>query len=202
MVNPVPGVRIPSSPPLNEGRDLYMSIDIKFRRLNRDDFKVLSLWMSQPHVKKWWKESTNIEDIEKRYGPAVDNENGVEVFIIENNSKPIGLIQRYRIEDSEEWKKTLRPTRTPSNGFGIDYFIGVLDLIGVGLGPQIIKEFVDKTWKRYPECPACVVTVSQNNKRSWRALEKAGFTKVWSGHLDSDDPSDSGPQYAYIKIRT
>jgi hypothetical protein len=29
---------------------------------------------------------------------------------------------------------------------------------------------------------------------TWRALEKGGVIRVWSGILDSDDPSDTGPR--------
>ena len=32
-------------------------------------------------------------------------------------------------------------------------------------------------------------------------LEKAGFRRVWAGELDSPDPSDDGPEYAYVLAR-
>jgi RimJ/RimL family protein N-acetyltransferase len=33
-----------------------------------------------------------------------------------------------------------------------------------------------------------LVAVSQGNAASWRALEKAGFTRCWAGDLATDDP--------------
>ena len=84
---------------------------------------------------------------------------------------------------------------------GIDYLIGVETFVGQGLGPQIIDRFVQETWNRYPDCPAVVVDVLQANRRSWRALEKAGFERRWAGTIDSDDLSDEGPSYLYVRHR-
>ncbi|HWB36124.1 MAG TPA: hypothetical protein VHA75_08875 [Rugosimonospora sp.] len=39
------------------------------------------------------------------------------------------------------------------------------------------------------------------NVASWRALERAGFSRLWAGQLDSDDPADAGPAYVYAVDR-
>ena len=62
----------------------------------------------------------------------------------------------------------------------------------------MITSFVAESWDRYPYSPACVVGVPQHNRRSWRTLERVGFTRVWSGELVSEDPSDAGPQVLYV----
>jgi aminoglycoside 6'-N-acetyltransferase len=65
----------------------------------------------------------------------------------------------------------------------------------------MIAELVDGTWARYPDISAMVVAVQQGNPASWRALEGAGFERVWEGMLDSDDPSDEGPSFLYSMDR-
>ena len=90
---------------------------------------------------------------------------------------------------------------TPAEAAGIDFFIGEETLIGMSLGPAIINALVDDTWSRYGHIQAIVVNVSPENRRSWRALEKAGFERIWSGPLESDDPSDSGPSHFYVRHR-
>ena len=45
------------------------------------------------------------------------------------------------------------------------------------------------------------VAVQQANHRSWRALEKAGYDRVFEGMIESDDPSDAGPSYVYVRAR-
>ena len=85
---------------------------------------------------------------------------------------------------------------------GIDYLIGDEALTGLGLGPQLIDAFVGSTWDRYPGASQIVVAVQQANLRSWRVLEKAGFERTWSGNIESDDPSDAGPSFVYVRRST
>ena len=47
-----------------------------------------------------------------------------------------------------------------------------------------------------------VAVPQQANVASWRALERAGYTRWWSGQLDSDDPGDAGPAHLYGIRRT
>jgi aminoglycoside 6'-N-acetyltransferase len=172
-----------------------------FRPLTRIDFDLLAEWLSAPHVRTWWREESDPQSIEANYGPIVDGTDRGEVFIIERDGQPFGFIQRYLLDDNLAWQTTLLVTGTPSNAAGIDYFIGVEQLIGGGLGPEMIDRFIANTWTRYPDIEAVVVTVLDDNRRSWRALEKVGFTRTWSGTLDSDDASDDGTSHAYVLHR-
>jgi aminoglycoside 6'-N-acetyltransferase len=172
-----------------------------FRPLTRDDFSLLAAWLGAPHVEPWWREDYHPAAIEARYGPVVDGTDPGEVFVVERAGEPIGLIQRYRIDQNPEWQASLRVTGTPGDGVGIDYLIGEESLVGGGLGPALIGQFLADTWIRYPDVPAVVVSVDQDNRRSWRALEKVGFRPVWSGEIESDDPSDAGMSHVYVLDR-
>jgi aminoglycoside 6'-N-acetyltransferase len=172
--------------------------DISFRAVQRADFPLLAQWLEAPHVQDWWREEFDPTGIEERYGPSVDGTDPTELFIVELEGASIGFIQRYLLDDNPEWQSALEVAGSPRQGAGIDYLIGVESLVGRGIGPQIIARFVDDTWTRYPEIVAIVVDVSVDNRRSWRALEKAGFQRVWSGPLESDDPSDEGINHVYV----
>jgi aminoglycoside 6'-N-acetyltransferase len=65
----------------------------------------------------------------------------------------------------------------------------------------MISALVTACWTTYPHIHAVVVDVRQENRASWRALEHAGFGRVWEGTLDSDHPSDEGPSFLYLKRR-
>ena len=177
------------------------SDEFAFRPLTREDFALLSEWLSAAHVEIWWREESDDGSIEERYGPIVDGNDPTEVFIIEREAQPLGLIQRFKIADNPEWQSTLSVTGTPTNGMGIDYFIGAERMIGRGFGPELIDHFMRQTWVQYPEITSVVVSTNENNRRSWRALEKAGFHRAWSGELESDDPSDEGTSYVYVLYR-
>ncbi len=172
-----------------------------FRPLERDDFWLLSEWLARPHVERWWREGYDPAAVERRYGPSVDGLDATEVFIVEHDGAPVGMVQRYRLDEEPEWRRVLEVAGTPGDAACIDYLIGEAELTGRGLGTELIARFSEDTLRRYPDVPAIVVSVQQDNRRSWRALEKAGFSRCWGGTLDSDDPSDEGPAYVYVLSR-
>lgn len=174
---------------------------IRFRRLERADFSMLSEWLVRDHVAPWWREPSDLASIEARYGASIDGQDVTEVFIIELDHTPIGLIQRYLVDDDPAWSRALAVAGAPAPSAGIDYLIGEQTLTGRGLGPLIVECLLLDTWRRYPTIVAVVVAVQQANRRSWRALEKGGFHRFWAGVLASDDPSDRGPSYLYLHER-
>ncbi len=172
---------------------------LSFRPLERSDLPRLAEWLGAPHVAAWWRERHDVEAIEAKYGPRVDGIEPTDVFVVEADGAPIGLIQRYRIRDYPDWERAIKVATVPNDAVGIDYLIGVPTLIGQGIGAEIIGEFVENTWRQHPDVSAIAVSVQQANRQSWRALEKAAFRRSWEGMLESDDPSDEGPSYIYLR---
>lgn len=89
----------------------------------------------------------------------------------------------------------------PLPAVGIDYLVGELPWLGRGVGPALIGRLVGGAWARHPDVVAVVADVDPGNRRSWRALEKSGFVRVWTGDLVSDDPADRGPAHVYVRRR-
>lgn len=139
--------------------------------------------------------------VEERYGPPVDGLDPTELFIIEMEGQPVGFVQWYAIDADPQWKTALAPASVPTGSAGIDYLIGEEELVGRGLGPTMIDQFVAERLAAHPEIGSVAVDVSTDNRRSWRGLEKAGFRRIWEGQLESGDPSDEGPSYVYLRRR-
>jgi aminoglycoside 6'-N-acetyltransferase len=171
------------------------------RLLEREDLPLLREWLARPHVEKWWREPYDVASVEAAYGPMIDRTDPTEGFIALRQGRPIGFIQRYRLEDYPEWQRAIAPGVGTTRGLGIDYLIGDEAMTGRGLGPEMIAAMVDRSWEDFPDVPVIVVDVLQDNRASWRALERAGFHRVWEGVLVSDDPSDQGPCYLYVQYR-
>jgi aminoglycoside 6'-N-acetyltransferase len=184
-----------------QGALSFWRVEFRFLPLRREDFPLLSEWFAREHVSRFWGEPSDLSSIEAQYGPSVDCRDPTELFIVHLGGEPIGMIQRYRIDDNPEWKRSLAAAGIPEASAGIDYLIGEEQLTGRGIGPEMISSFVHDTWARYPEVQAIAVALQQRNRRSWRALEKAGFRRTWAGTLESDDPSDEGPSYVYVLPR-
>jgi len=172
-------------------------LPISFRPLERADLALMARWLVSPHVAPWWLDDHSVDALEASYGPTVDGEDPTEVFIVELDARPVGFVQRYLLDDYPSWSDALGIERAA----GIDYVIGVAELTGVGLGPVIVDSFTAATFERYADIERVAVAVQQANYRSWRALEKAGYERVFAGIIDSDDPSDAGPSYVYVRSR-
>ena len=173
-------------------------MSIAFRPLRRADFPLLARWQARPHVSRWWREAADLATITEKYAPRVEGREATEVFVIELGGAPVGIIQRYRMADHPGWAAAV--------GFGdsagIDYYLGEEGSIGRGVGSGAIAPFAHLTLARYPEVPMVIAAPQQANVASWRALEKAGFERLWAGQPRSDHPSDAGPAYVYGLRRT
>jgi aminoglycoside 6'-N-acetyltransferase len=178
--------------------------EIAFRPCTGDDLPVVAGWLARPHVAQWWREDPDLAAVRARYRPCLDGSDPTELLILEVDGQPAGFFQRYLVADHPEWAQTLRGTGQPGTGeaAGIDYLIGEAALTGRGLGTAAITMFTRLTFARYGDIPLMAVAVRQDNTASWRALEKSGYQRCWSGELASDDPSDEGPMYLYRQERT
>lgn len=138
------------------------------------------------------------EKLEAEYGPHVDGDQTTQFLIAALDGREFGLIERYLIADHPDWD---RQVRVP-DAAGIDYFIGETELIGLGLGPRLIDAATVDIFGEFPQVRSVVAGVMVRNRRSWRALEKAGFDRLREQFLESDEPVDNGPGYLYVRHRT
>jgi aminoglycoside 6'-N-acetyltransferase len=173
-------------------------LTISFEPLRESDLPTLAAWLARPHVERWWREPSDLATVEERYRPLFDGSDSTEGFIVVLNSRLIGFIQSYLIDDHPDWRASIESVLGESAGIGIDYLIGEADLVGQGIGRRMISEFVVDCWRRYPLVARIVVVLQQANVGSWKALEASGFRRVWEGEFESTDPSDRGPSFVYV----
>jgi aminoglycoside 6'-N-acetyltransferase len=81
------------------------------------------------------------------------------------------MIQTYLVSDYPDWQEVVQ---VGPDVAGVDILIGEEELLGRGLGPQILSAFV----RDVVSAGSVVATVEETNRRSWRAFEKAGFRHV------------------------
>jgi aminoglycoside 6'-N-acetyltransferase len=146
---------------------------IEFRPLELSDLELVREWLGREHVRRWWRDP--IEQDIAEITAALEGREPVEYRLIVVDGRPVGLIQSYRLADHPEWEELVQ---VGPGAAGLDLFIGEEDLIGRGLGPQVLSEFASRVVFADPELHAVVATVEEANRRSWRAFEKAGFRHV------------------------
>ncbi|MGJ0119372.1 GNAT family N-acetyltransferase [Williamsia sp. MIQD14] len=163
-----------------------------FRPVTRADFPLVARWLATPDVARWWNQDHDPASLEKQFGPVIDGETPAEDLVVEGDGEPIGLLQRCRIADFPDYVDELEPVIGPvgPTTFTIDYLIGVPGLLGRGIGPAVIAAACADTFARNPDADRILVPVVAANRRSWRALDKAGFRIVASGEMTPDNPID------------
>jgi aminoglycoside 6'-N-acetyltransferase len=170
--------------------------------MRADDLPDVVRWLAEPHVREWWRgRPADLVSVRAKYLPRIEGEEPTEMFVIAAGQRPIGMIQRYRVADYPDWADTLAAVLAAEPAAGIDYLIGEPDAVQRGYGSAAITAITAMIFEQWPDISAVVVGVQQANRPSWRALERADFRRVWAGQLDSDDPSDSGPAYVYLRSR-
>jgi aminoglycoside 6'-N-acetyltransferase len=165
------------------------------RPLVRADLPRLADWLGQPHVHRWWDHDPT--EVDADFGVTLDGDRPTELYVVELDGRPIGMIQRYRIADYPEWRDALTMIDVPDDALGIDYLIGEAGLTNRGIGTALIRVFVDKAWAEMPDAPAIIVDVDPENRPSWRVLERAGFRRVWSGEMTEPGETDPGSVVIY-----
>ncbi len=164
---------------------------IAFRRLTRDDFAMLAGWLAEPLVRRWWNHEVSLDAVEKDFGSSADNAEPNQDWLALRDGAPFGLIQFSFYREYPGYRDELAlHLDVPPGAASIDYLIGESALIGAGLGPAMISAFVSWIWATEPAASCVIVPVVRANRRSWRALEKAGFRLAAEGDLEPDNPID------------
>jgi aminoglycoside 6'-N-acetyltransferase len=136
-----------------------------FRAVTEADLSMIAGWLAEPHVAEWWDNpEAEIAAIREHIDSI-----SVEPLIIEFDGMPIGYIQSYdpHLEDDHPYQDQ------PFGTLGIDLSIGPPELVGVGHGSAIVRQFVDTLFAE--GAPRVIIDPHPANARAIRAYEKAGF---------------------------
>ena len=131
----------------------------------------MSAWHRAPHTAPWFS-ATTVDLVAAEYEPCIDGTDPTRVHVLEIDGAPCGYLQHYLVRDNASY---LEGVGDP-DAAAIDFIIGEPDLIGKGLGPRVIRDYIETVVvSAYPDVPRVVSTPDPRNVRSIRALEKAGF---------------------------
>lgn len=147
-------------------------VSIAFRPLEANDFPVLVEWFAEPAVAQWWNQTAELTAIESKYGPRVAGQERTSMWIAEIDGHAGGLLQCYLHADYPQHDAIVG---IPA-AVGIDYLLSGAHR-GQGLGAPVLSAFAAHAFDQHPPAATCVAAPAQANKASWRALERAGFTR-------------------------
>lgn len=145
------------------------TVKVTFRPLATTDLPALVRWQHAPHAARWFPERLDLAAAERKYGPRIAGDSPVRVHVVVANGQDCGYIQHYRAGDID-------PAAADPNAIGLDFAIGIAELTGRGLGPNLIWSYLrDVVLPAHPAARQVEASPDAANTRSIRALAKAGF---------------------------
>jgi aminoglycoside 6'-N-acetyltransferase len=159
---------------------------VEFRRLAAADLPLLHEWLQREHVRRWWKDRETYEEVVEHYLPSVEGRDPTDLYLIVVDERPIGFIQTYKVADYPEYRDLVQ---VEDGVAGVDLFVADPDLVGRGLGTDVLRHFVDDLVFANESVHACIADPDVDNVASLRAFEKAGFRRV----REFVDPEDGRP---------
>ena len=133
-----------------------------------ENLDTIHTWFKAPHVLPWWGEpSDNRNEVawhrRNRYG---------DCRLIADDGRPIGYIQW-----TDLWRWSPNETYgLPQGTIDIDVLIGERDALGLGYGPEAMRQVIALICLAAPPPLFSLFTMAEN-ACAIRAFEKLGFTK-------------------------
>jgi len=174
--------------------------------MTADDLSLLVEWFNQPHVYEWWgvdaasdglggpgEQAATIAQVEAQYGDELRT--GVtKHFVVLLDRRPIGLIQWYRLASYPKYAAEIEEP----DAAAIDLLVGEVELLGRGLGVEIIRRFTTGIVLPDSGLGRVIGAPDVRNRRSIRAFEKAGFRWV----RDAAVSGEPGPEHVMVFDRS
>ncbi|MEO7036130.1 MAG: GNAT family N-acetyltransferase [Polyangiaceae bacterium] len=149
-----------------------MGACFSFRALAHADLPLLHEWLNRPHVAEWWQGAVSLEVVVEEYGAEIGSPL-VQQMLACLDDEPVGFIQSYSVlgADPEWWTEETDP-----GARGIDQFLAHEAQLGLGLGTEMVRQFVARLFEdtRVTQVQS---DPAPDNARAIRAYEKAGFRR-------------------------
>lgn len=160
-----------------------------------EDYNLLTKWLSDPSVCKYYEGKSKRYDLEKvlmKFGPYARGEERVIPCIIEYENRPIGYIQHYKAYSDEYDESKIVDMSKYDNPHGCDIIIGETQFWNKGIGTKVIQMTIKYLFQNEN---ADIIFIDPQiwNKRAIRCYEKSGFKPLMvaeNRELHDDEPKD------------
>jgi len=167
---------------------------IFLRRLRDDeaDYRLLDGWCSQEEIYRYFEQHIlSPEEIRQKYRPRTREDAAVPVYMIENQGRPVGIVQYHRMVDADgEWCGIRE-----DGAYEIDLFIGEAEARGRGIGRSCVELigrhlFDEKGARMLVMCPV------RDNVRAVRCYRRCGFEE--NRRFSAPDTLGKMQEYVYM----
>lgn len=147
--------------------------EISFESLEEMHFPLIHKWFNSPHIQAYYSlRDWTIEEIRQKLTPYIKGVGEMKCYIVSVKRNPIGYVQSYPVK-FHPWENQDLANDVIQESAGIDLFIGEKELVGKGLGCDVLDAFLEHhIWPYYRYCLA---DPNIYNEASMRLFKKCGF---------------------------
>ncbi|MFF0340963.1 GNAT family N-acetyltransferase [Kribbella sp. NPDC004875] len=132
----------------------------------------IALWMSQPHVLRWWHQSWSVERWAQEIERQAAGDHSVPC-VATADAEEIGYVELYRVRHD----RLAEYYPYDENDWGVHVAIGDVTRVGRGLGRRLLRAVADAVLADEPACQRVVAEPDIENTPSVRAFLAAGFDR-------------------------
>jgi aminoglycoside 6'-N-acetyltransferase len=145
---------------------------LSLRPMTEPDLLLVAGWLRQPHVIRWWGDTTvEVQAAKYRDRIRLGSGSATHMLTVLNDGTPAGWCQWYRWSDFPDDAAGLK---AGPGEVGLDYAIGDPASTGPGAGTELIAALVAEVRRHHPAA-GFLVDPDADNAASRRVLEKNGF---------------------------
>ncbi len=150
--------------------------EIVFRRLEEADFPLLTAWLAELHVRRFYqKRPITLEEVAREYESPVRGQEPTICSLAEIGGAPFAYLQCYRNADYPEWGDLIGA----ADGISVDLFIGDPACLRRGLGQAALSEYLRQVaFAAYPEERCAYIAHEPGNATALRCSEAVGFRRL------------------------
>lgn len=166
---------------------------LTFRPATRADFPLLHRWFHEAHAKEWYaKRGATLADVTAEYGPYIDGETPIHVYVVAHDSVPIGMMQWCRFGDFDFLMNDYQVT--DRNACNCDVLIGEPAAAYRGLGAPMVLKFLREIVYVHADVTSCFIDPEAKNAIAIRVYQRAGF------HFVRDVKDDDGTEVHLMEM--
>ena len=170
-------------------RNLNLDNGFDLRPAVASDAPRIALWMSQPHIQRWWHQDWSVERWAQEIERQAEGEYSAPC-VAAVDAEDFGYVELYRARHD----RLAEYYTSDEHDWGVHLAIGDVTRVGRGLGRQLLRALADALVRADPACQRVVAEPDIENTPSVRAFVAAGF--VPQGELQLPDKT------ALLMVRT
>ncbi|TCC05146.1 GNAT family N-acetyltransferase [Kribbella soli] len=144
----------------------------ELRPAGPSDAPRIALWMSQPHIRRWWHQGWSVE----RWAQEIEQQAAGEhstPYVVAADGEEFAYVELYRVRHD----RLAEYYAYGEEDWGVHVAIGDVARVGQGLGRQVLRWLADEVLRTEPDCSQVVAEPDIENTPSVRAFAAAGFVQ-------------------------